>query len=78
MKKYSHIYFFEESMGSGGISEKFGEMLAESSYKGEYSRVAADGFVKQASVKSCLDKMGLSSKRMAEFIRNGRKQNGKA
>ena len=78
MKKYSSIFFFEESMGSGGISEKFGEMLAESSYSGEYSRVAADDFVKQASVRSCLDKMGLSSKRMAEFIRSRRKNNGKA
>ena len=78
MKKYRHIVFFEESMGSGGISEKFGEILAESSYDGDYGRVAADDFIKQASVKSCLEHMGLSSGKMAEYIRNRRKNDGKA
>ena len=78
MKNYKHIVFFEEGMGNGGISEKVGEMLAESGYSGDYGRVAAEGFVKQASVKSCLDKMGLSSKKMAEYIRNRSGNNGKA
>ena len=78
MKRYRHIVFFEEAMGNGGISEKFGEMLAESSYSGDYSRVAADSFIKQASVKSCLEKLGLSRRKMVEFIESRRKADGKA
>ena len=77
MKKYKHIVFFEESSGSGSISEKVGDMLAEISYRGEYSRVCANGFVKQASAKSCLDKLGLTSAKMAEFIRSRSNANGK-
>ena len=77
MKKYKHIVFFEESSGSGSISEKVGDMLAEISYRGEYSRVCANGFVKQASAKSCLDKLGLTSAKMTEFIRSRSNANGK-
>ncbi len=67
--KYKMIFFFEESMGSGSISEKFGTALAESSYKGMYARVTADNFVKQATVKSCLTSLGLTSDKMSEFVR---------
>jgi len=54
-----------------------GDMLAEISYIGDYSRVCANGFVKQASAQSCLDKLGLTSTRMAEFIRSRSSANGK-
>ncbi|MBR3970303.1 MAG: 1-deoxy-D-xylulose-5-phosphate synthase [Ruminococcus sp.] len=75
---YRRIIFFEEAVGEGSISEKFGNLLMESGYKGSYSRVAARGFIKQASVKSALDKIGLSSEKMAEFIKNGGGSNGTA
>lgn len=75
---YKRIIFFEEAVCEGSISEKFGDMLMESGYKGSYSRVAAQGFIKQASVKSALDKIGLSSGKMAEFIKNGGGSNGTA
>ena len=42
----------------------------------DYSRVTAHGFVKQASVRSCLEKLGLTDNKMAEYIRS--KSNGKA
>ena len=76
-KKYKHIIFFEEASGSGSISEKVGDMLAEIAYSGEYSRVCANGFIKQASAQSCLDKLGLTSDKMAELIRSRSSANGK-
>lgn len=69
MMKYKRIVFFEESFGSGSISDIIGEMLAESGYSGDYSRVTAETFVKQASAAECLDQIGLSSAKMAEHIR---------
>ncbi|SEH38580.1 1-deoxy-D-xylulose-5-phosphate synthase [Ruminococcus flavefaciens] len=73
ISRYHTIVFFEESMGEGSISEKIGDVLAELGYRGDYSRVTANGFVKQASVMSCLEKLGLTSEKMAEYIRGRRK-----
>ena len=67
--------FFEESSKSGSISEKIGNMLAETTYCGRYSSVTADNFVKQASVKSCLEKLGMSSNKMTEYIRRRKAEN---
>jgi len=69
IKEYKRIVFFEESMSHGSISEKIGDMLAECGYSGDYSRVTAEGFVKQASVKSSLEMLGLTREKMAEYIR---------
>ena len=69
IKNYKKIIFFEESVGSGSISEKIGFMLAQSGYCGAYSRVAVDGFVKQAKVKSSLNSNGLSCNKIAEYVR---------
>ena len=78
ISQYKRIVFFEESMGEGSISEKVGTILAERGYSGDYSRVTADGFVKQASVSSCLEKLGLTGKKMVEYIIGRSKENGKA
>ena len=67
---YKRIVFFEESMGEGSISEKVGDMLAASDFAGDYTRVTAHGFVKQASVRSSLEKLGLTAEKMAERIRS--------
>ncbi len=75
---YKRIVFFEECMDSGSISEKVADILAESEYTGGYSRVAANGYVKQASVRECLDELGLTSRKMTEYIRKGCMGNGKA
>ncbi len=78
IKTYRHIVFFEEAMGEGGISEKVGDILSEMGYCGDYSRVTANGFVKQATVRSCLDKLGLTSEKMTEYILERCKDDGKA
>lgn len=75
---YRQIVFFEESMGSGGIAEKFGERLAEMSYSGSYSGITANDFVKQATVRSCLEKLGLTCEKIAEFVRKRSFADGKA
>ena len=75
---YKRIVFFEESMGEGSISEKLGERLAECAYSGDYSRVTADSYVKQASVRSCLEALGLTCDKMSEYIRKRVMYNGEA
>lgn len=65
---YKHIYFFEEAMSNGSISEKIGCMLMEKGYRGEYGRVGINGFVKQASVNSALGNVGLESREMVKYI----------
>lgn len=75
---YRNVFFFEESVGEGSISQKFGSLLMENDYSGRYRRIAANGFIKQAAVKSCLDKLGLLCGKMADLIRSGRMENGKA
>lgn len=74
--EYKKIYFFEEAVEQGGISQKIGDMLMEAGFKGSYKRVSAHGFIKQATAKSALDKIGLSCEKMAEFIKSGGKVNG--
>ncbi len=76
ISKYKRIIFFEEAISQGSISEKFGSMLMESGFRGKYARAAAKGFIRQAAVKSALDKIGLSSNKMAQFIKNGGGSNG--
>lgn len=78
IKQYPRVVFFEESMGEGSISEKVGNILSELGYCGDYSRVTANGFVKQASVRSCLDKLGLTRCRMVDYIIRRSNNNGKA
>jgi len=77
IKSYKRIIFFEEAMGNGSISEKIGSRLAELGYSGDYSRVTADGYVKQASVKSCLEKLGLTCGKMAEYVQKRCMTDGK-
>ncbi len=76
--KYKRIVFFEESVKCGSISEKFGFLLAESGYFGDYSAVTAEGFVKQSGVKSALEKLGLTSEKMTEYVIDRGNNNGKA
>ena len=78
ISRYSRIIFFEESVGEGSISEKFGLKLLEAGYRGNYSRVAAEGFQKQDSVSGCLDSLGLSAVKMVEYILGGGSFNAKA
>lgn len=76
--RYKHIVFFEESMGCGSISEKFGHKLAELGYQGTYAGVTATGYVKHASVKSCLAQLGMTSGKIVEYVRKISFSNGEA
>lgn len=78
IKDYRCIVFFEEAERQGGISAKFGDLLMEEGYTGDYSRVTADGFIKQASVKSALSKLGLTSDKMADYVCRRSMEDGKA
>ena len=77
LENYKRIVFFEEAMCCGSISEKMGEMLEVSGFTGDYSRVAINGFVKQASVKESLDQLGLTAERMAEYVKRRSAADGK-
>lgn len=76
--KYDKIFFFEECMGDGSISEKLGNMLMKANYKGKYESITAGKFVKQASVESCLEKLGLTCGKMVEFVCERSISDGKA
>ena len=72
IKAYREIWFFEESYRYGSISEYLISELDKAEYTGIYESITADGFVKQASVSSCLAKIGLDTehieKRLSEDI----------
>ena len=71
---YKKVIFFEEGIKNGGIAE---HLLAKlKNFTGEYHIVAIEGFVKQASVSSQLDSVGLSTEKMSAYIRSVK--NGKA
>ena len=78
IKKYKRIVFFEEAERQGGISGKYGDLLMEEHYSGDYSRVTADGFIKQASVVSALSHLGMTAEKMAEYICKRSREDGKA
>lgn len=67
--KYRKVIFFEESYGSGSISEHFALRLIENNFKGVYRRFSADGFIKSASVARCLESIGLDCKSVCKHIK---------
>lgn len=67
--EYRNIVFVEESMGAGSISEKFGKSLAELSYSGKYRSITASDYIKQATVQSCLEKLGMTSEKIYEYVK---------
>jgi 1-deoxy-D-xylulose-5-phosphate synthase len=63
------IFFFEESIKSGGVAEKFGAKLAEMNFCGEYHITAIKNeFIKHASVMSQLKKSFLDAESIADKI----------
>lgn len=66
---FKRIVFFEESILSGGIGEKFGSCLALKNYKGDYSIKAINGeFVPHATVESQLKRYGLDASGMINVL----------
>lgn len=78
---YDKIIFFEEAYDSGSISQQLGSLLLENGYKGSYKRITAKGFIKQASMASQFEQLGLSIDAMLRTIRDAAGKadlNGKA
>lgn len=69
ISSFKNIFFFEESVKDGSVSEKFGSHLLEKRYRGNYFATAVeDGFVKHASVETQIRKYGLDADSMAEKV----------
>ncbi|MCR4563777.1 MAG: 1-deoxy-D-xylulose-5-phosphate synthase [Clostridiales bacterium] len=67
------IFFFEESLESGSVGERFAYLLSKQGYKGGFVHTCIkDGFVKQASVNSLLKKYSLDKDGMVGVIKNER------
>ncbi len=64
-----NIFFFEESIRNGSVAERFGSLLLEKRYKGNYHITAVgEEFVKPASVESQLKKYGLDADSMVKKV----------
>lgn len=66
------VYFFEESVGSGGVGETFGSLLLENDAHCQFSHICIeDEFIKQASVSSQLKHYGLDADSIVQEVKNG-------
>ena len=69
-KGFSEIYFYEESMRSGGIGEHFASLLAAAGFEGKYRLTAVDEeFVEPASVDEQLQMFGLDMNSMKRDLK---------
>lgn len=66
---YEKVIFFEESSLTGGIAEHFCAKLSEKGYSGRFYAKGITGFVKQASVKSILERLGFDCDSMMEYVK---------
>ena len=66
--EYPEIYFFEESIRSGGAAENLLSRLYAKGYRGNFVINAVDGFVKQAAVSSCMQRFGLDADGMRRTL----------
>ena len=67
-KNYKNIFFFEESVEFGSISEHFGKMLSESGFEGNYKTFCVNGFVPHMKVEKAMKIHGLDRESMIETI----------
>lgn len=68
-KQFKSIYFYEESMQSGGIGEHFASLLVESNYKGKYKIFAVDEtYVEPASVNEQMQMFSLDTDSMIKEL----------
>lgn len=71
------LYFYEESLKSGGIGEHFALLLLENGFVGKYKHIAVtDEFVKQASVAKQLETYKLDKNSMVNEVLNGEENQG--
>lgn len=73
LKNIKQIYFYEESIKSGGIGETFAELLQENNVNAEFRHFAInDEFVKQASVYSQFKMYNLDKDAIIKEVLNGK------
>ena len=66
---YSHIFFFEEGIKTGGAAEQFAAGLMEMGYEGNvHIQAIPDRSVPQSSIPRALCRLGLDGKSMAQKI----------
>lgn len=71
-RKCEKLYFYEESLKSGGIGEHFAMLLLENSFSGKYKHIAVtDEFIKQASVAKQLEIYKLDKNSMVNEVLSG-------
>lgn len=69
MLSFENVYFFEEGIKAGGISEKLSSLLLEKGFKGNISINAVDNcFVPCASVEATLKNFKLDTDSMTEIL----------
>ncbi|MBR0466668.1 MAG: 1-deoxy-D-xylulose-5-phosphate synthase [Clostridia bacterium] len=72
LKNYKYVYFFEESVQSGSISEKISAMLMSAGYKGEYhAYILPNDFIPSIKVKDAFKKYNLDSDSIIRTVNNG-------
>ena len=69
--KYDEILFFEESVKSGSISEKLGDMLLENRFSGVYkAKALPNSFIPAMKVSDALGIYGLDEKSIKKAVSN--------
>lgn len=68
-KNYKYVYFYEESVKSGGVGESFSDLLLTSGFNNSFYHIAVDDeFVPHASVSSLMKKYGLDTENIIKRI----------
>ena len=66
---YKFVYFYEESVQSGGVGESFADLLLVNEFKNKYSHIAVkDEFVPHAPVDSLMKKYGLDTESIVKNV----------
>ncbi len=69
--EYRRVVFFEEGSKAGGIGERFGALLAQQQYWGEYEAHAIEQWIPNCSVEDGLRMAGLDVNGMITVLQNG-------
>lgn len=65
----SQVFFFEEGVGQGGIGERFGFLLQERGFKGQYFlRALDDPYIPHAPMFRALEALGLNAQGMTAMV----------
>lgn len=71
VKKYKHVFIFEEAFKNGAIGEKIVANAVSKGFKGNMHVKGINQFVKQAKVENALENVSLDSKSVCDYILKG-------